>query len=258
MKAVIFSNKGPVREHNEDALFVAGNVISGSSMTSPLVLNVETPGGCYMAIDGMGGYEGGERAARLIAMSFLENADEWNISTKTGREKISAILKLAAHKIANDVAENPALSSMGAALAGIALCSDGVLVFNCGDCRAYRQQGEYLERLSHDHSVVQELCDRGEIDEEAMRTHPLKNKITACVSADQSILDIYFREVPKAQGGQRFFICSDGVWEALSIDELEGCLAGKSIFEAAGVLSMKLIELDDKCRDNISFVIVEA
>ena len=257
MKAMIYSNKGPVREHNEDALFAAGNVISGSSMASPVELNAETPGGCFTVIDGMGGYEGGERAARLITMSFLENAEGWNIFAKTGREKIASVLKRASQKIADDVEKNPSLSSMGAALAGIALCSDGILVFNCGDCRVYRQQGEYLERLSHDHSVVQELCDRGEIDEEAMRTHPLKNKVTACISSDTSFIDIYFREVPKAHVSQRFFICSDGVWEALSLDELESCLAGKSSSEAADTLSKRLFEVGDACRDNVSFLIIE-
>ena len=114
MKAMIYSNKGPVREHNEDALFAAGNVISGSSMASPVELNTEMPGGCFTVIDGMGGYEGGEKAARLIAMSFLEDAEGGDIPAKTGREKIAAVLKRASQKIAEDVAKNQALSSMGA------------------------------------------------------------------------------------------------------------------------------------------------
>lgn len=257
MKAVIYSNKGPVREHNEDALFAAGNIISGSSMLSPGELNVESSGGCFVVIDGMGGYEGGERAARLVALSFLENAEGWNIPMKDGKDKVNRILSSAVRHISETVAGKPDLSSMGAALAGIAFCVDGTLVFNCGDCRVYRQQGEYLERLSHDHSVVQELCDRGEIDEEAMRTHPLKNKVTACVSSDASFIDIYFREVPQAQRSQRFFICSDGVWEALSIDVLEECLAGKTMSGGAEDLSKKLFSLQGKCQDNVSFLIVD-
>ena len=142
-----------------------GNVISGCSMLSPVELSIESSGGCFTAIDGMGGYEGGEKAARLVALSFLENAEGWNIPMKEGKNKINLILKEAVRHISDTAASRPDLSSMGAALAGIALCADGVLVFNCGDCRVYRQQGQYLERLSHDHSVVQELCDRGEIED---------------------------------------------------------------------------------------------
>ncbi len=44
---------------------------------------------------------------------------------------------------------------MGAVLAGIIFCSDVMLSFNSGDCHTYAQQGEYLEKLSHDHSIVQ-------------------------------------------------------------------------------------------------------
>ena len=258
MKAIIYSNKGPVRDHNEDAIFAVGNVISGSSMASPSEISAETSEGCFTAIDGMGGYEGGEKAARLVALSFLEDMEGWNLPMKEGKDKINRILADAVRHISNVVAGKPDLKSMGAALAGVAFCADGVLVFNCGDCRVYRQQGEYLEKLSHDHSVVQELCDRREIDEEAMRTHPRKNTITACVSANLADLDIYFREIPNIQAGQRFFICSDGVWEALPIDELESCLACKSDAEAADTLSKKLLELDSECRDNVSFLIARA
>ncbi len=258
MKAVVYSNKGPVREHNEDAVFAAGNVISAGSMLSPVELNIESSGGCFAVIDGMGGYVGGEKAACLVALSFLENAEGWNISMKEGKDKVNRILEDAVRHISDATAGKPDLSSMGAALAGIALCADGILVFNCGDCRVYRQQGEYLERLSHDHSVVQELCDRGEIDEDAMRTHPVKNKITACVSANPSDLAVYFREVPHAQGEQKFFICSDGVWEALSIDELEGCLAGKDLSHGAEELSRILLTLQGQCQDNVSFLVADA
>ncbi|MBQ9565362.1 MAG: protein phosphatase 2C domain-containing protein, partial [Synergistaceae bacterium] len=200
--AIIYSNKGHVREHNEDAIFAAGNIVSVSSMLNPVELSPETVGGCFVVIDGMGGHEGGEKAALLVTLSFLESAEDWDIPMKEGKDRINQILRDAVRHISDTVAVKPDLFSMGAALAGIALCADGILVFNCGDCRVYRQQGEYLERLSHDHSVVQELCDRGEIDEDAMRTHPVKNKITACVSADPSFLDIYFREIPYAQRGQ--------------------------------------------------------
>lgn len=55
---------------------------------------------------------------------------------------------------------------MGATVAGLVLREKSVLAFNCGDCRAYRFTFGYLEKLTHDHSVVQRLCDEGEITEE--------------------------------------------------------------------------------------------
>ena len=253
MKAVFYSNKGFVREHNEDALFVAGNIISGCSMTEPVEIDTESPDNCFVVIDGMGGYEGGEQAARIVATSFIENFGSWNISTSAAKGKINSILNNAIQKIANVVNDKPELAAMGAALAGMAFCNDGILIFNCGDCRAYRQQGQYLERLSHDHSVVQELFDKGEIEEDDMRTHVRKNTITACVSAKVDDLNIFFRET-SYKGNERFLICSDGVWEAMPIDEIEACLC-ENVLDTANGIVKKLFNLQGECRDNISFVI---
>ena len=255
MKAVFYSNKGFVREHNEDALFVAGNIISGCSMTAPVKIDTESHDNCFVVIDGMGGYEGGEQAARIVATSFIESFGSWNISTSAAKEKINSILNAAVQKIISIVNENPKLSVMGAALAGLVFCNDGILIFNCGDCRVYRQQGQYLERLSHDHSIVQELFDNGEIEEDDMRTHAKKNTITACVSAQVGDLNIYFREIPY-KVNERFLVCSDGVWEAMPIDEIEACLC-EDTSETAENMAKKLLGLQERCNDNISFIIVE-
>ena len=257
MRIVMYSNRGPVREHNEDALFAGGNIVAGSSMAAPCEVEAETACGCLAAIDGMGGYEGGELAARFVAASFLNEVDGWRqASAETGKERILDILQNASRRIAGAVAEKSDLSSMGATLAGLVFCEDAALVFNCGDCRVYRRQGEYLEKLSHDHSVVQDLFDQGEIDEEGMRTHPRKNVVTACVSANPDT-EVFFREVAQVREGERFFLCSDGVWEALPIEELEECLADGSLSDAAEKLAGKLTGVREESRDNVSFLIVE-
>ena len=256
MKVIAYSNRGPTREHNEDALFASGNVISGCSMAAPLEIDIEAQPGCLAVIDGMGGYEGGELAARLAALSFLEDSGGWYVSAMMGRERIERILERAVQLIGQTVAQTPGLASMGAALAGVAFCADAMLAFNCGDCRVYRQQSGYLQRLTHDHSIVQELFDQGEIEEDEMRTHPRKNTVTACVSADPSYLTVAFHEVPYTSGG-RFLICSDGVWEALSIEELEASLKDRTMAEGASALAKGLLDLGGECRDNVSFLLVD-
>ena len=255
MKVIFYSNKGPVREYNEDALFVGDNIISGCSMTAPVEIDTESPDNCFVVIDGMGGYEGGEKAARIVATSFIENSEFANISTSNAKEKINAILNNAVERIINTVNDNPKLGAMGAALAGLVFYAGGILIFNCGDCRVYRQQGQYLEKLSHDHSIVQELFDKGEIEEDAMRTHAKKSTITACVSAESSYLNIYFREISN-KGNERFLVCSDGVWEALPVEDIEECLCEDTL-EMANNLVKKLLGLQEYCKDNISLIIIE-
>ena len=254
MNITFFTNRGGVREHNEDAMFLAGNIISCCSMAAPVTAETESADKCFVVIDGMGGYHGGEKAANIVASSFASDADGWNIPVKATQEKIMHILETASREISEAVKINPQYSSMGAALAGIVFCSDGILAFNCGDCRVYVQNGEYLEKLTHDHSFVQELCDRGEITDDEMRTHPRKNVITACVSQNADDIHVFFRTVPLSQKPRRFLVCSDGVWEALPLEALEKYSAKDSMYEAGSFLTSCLLNLQSECRDNVSFL----
>lgn len=249
MKVTAFTNNGGIRDHNEDAIVLSDRIIAKVSMSLPKEIEIGAEGRCFAVIDGMGGYKGGETAARLTALSFSKNASGWNITAQNAKNRLTRILKLAGQLIARAAQQNTDLASMGAAIAGIVLCSDAVLIFNCGDCRVYRRQGEYLEKLSHDHSLVQELYDRGELDEDGMRHHPQKNVITACVSSREEDTDIFFRTVPIKKVPQQFLICSDGVWEALSIDYIE-----KST--PSGVAN-SLLSLKEKCKDNVSYITIE-
>lgn len=257
MNITFFTNKGNVRDHNEDAVVFAGNSVSCCSMSNPVMINVESSDRYFVVIDGMGGYHGGEKAASIVASSFTSYSGSWDIPVRTAQDKITQILHKSVQIISETAGENPLYSSMGAALAGIVICSDAVLAFNCGDCRVYRQHGEYLEKLTHDHSVVQELCDKGEIEEDDMRTHERKNVITACVSSKIEDLDIFFRVLP-LNAGQRFFVCSDGVWEAMQIDDIERHTTNLSVSEAAESLASFLFTLHENCSDNISFMMIES
>ena len=258
MRIIAYTNQGPSRDHNEDAVFFPGSLMSGNSMNVPSEFNSDAKNGCCVVIDGMGGCNGGEIAARIIAMSFLSGQYGWNISTEKAQEKVSVILANASKRIASIAADKPDLASMGAALAGIAICNDSVVIFNCGDCRVYHLQShQYLDKLSHDHSVVQELHDKGELDDDGMRTHPRKNIITSSVSADAEGMLVDFKKAAKSKAASNFFVCSDGVWEALSVDEIEKCFVDKSYYDGAVMLAEKLTALKEGCKDNISFLIVE-
>ncbi len=258
MKVTAFTNKGGVREHNEDAIAFPDCIMTGISMSSPVEAEVESTGRCFAVIDGMGGYEGGEMAARLVALSFIRNMPAYKVSVQDAKDRITHILTVAGQLISQTVQKDITLASMGAVIAGIVICSDAVLVFNCGDCRVYRQQGEYLEKLSHDHSIVQELYDRGEIEEDDMRIHPKKNVITACVSSKAEDFKLFFRVLPLNSEPQRFLICSDGVWEAIRINDLERCITRPKTLESAQRLAEVLLGFHEDCADNISFMIIES
>ena len=205
----------------------------------------------------MGGYEGGEKAAHIVASAFMEHSEDWNIPTSEAKNKITSIIIEAAKKIISAAKDNPELSHMGAVCAGVVFCNKDILVFNCGDCRVYGQRDDnHFEKLSHDHSLVQELFDRGKIEENDMRTHLRKNIVTACISTNPSYLNIFFLELPYSHEYKRIFICSDGVWEALSVVEIEECLCENSL-ESANNITEKLFAFQERCHDNVSFIIID-
>ena len=250
MKALFYTNKGCVRKANEDALFAGGCTVCGANMTAPSHIEIDAEKEVFCVIDGMGGHLGGATAARITAQAFGAAEDSEN------KIWLESILQKASDEMREAARSAPELADMGATLAGAVIDRDkkSIFTFNLGDCRVYRYQGGYLDKLTHDHSHVQELFDCGEISEEEMRTHPQKNIVTSGVSACEFLTPEFFcREFP-LKDGDKFFACSDGVWEALPIDEIEKSLSRDDILAACSELQRKLLLA--KCNDNVSFVFI--
>jgi serine/threonine protein phosphatase PrpC len=129
------------------------------------------------------------------------------------------------------------------------------LVFAClwaGDSRLYRLRAGRLERMTRDHSFVQELVDRGQLSPDAARSHPWRNRITRAVGVGEKL------ELDAIQGrilaGDVFLLCTDGLTGELEDAEIERVLAGAPPEDAADrLLEMVLAR---GARDNVTIVIV--
>lgn len=250
MRAAFYTNRGPVRHANEDALFIAGCAVCGADMTAPSRIEIDARKEFFCVVDGMGGYAGGAEAARITAQAFGALAGSCDAT------RLMLALQRTAEEMRETARRSPEFGNMGATLAGALIDRDkkSVLTFNVGDCRVYRLRGGFLDKLTHDHSRVQELFDSGEISEEEMRTHPHKNVVTAGIVAnDPSSPAFYCRDFPLVEGDQ-FFACSDGVWEALPIDQIERSLSEEDVMAACVDLQKKLFAAE--CGDNVSFVFI--
>jgi protein phosphatase len=162
------------------------------------------------------------------------------------------LLAEAARRMSAEVLKNPLFAEMGAVVSGVLLREKNALAFNCGDCRTYRFSAEGLQRVTRDHSIVQTLFEAEEIDEDEMRTHPKKNILTSAVSADSQVeLELYVKEL-SLRKGDSFFLCSDGVWEALSSNELAALIAQMPSSGAARELFDALLAAN--CQDDVSFI----
>jgi serine/threonine protein phosphatase PrpC len=253
------SHPGKKRVKNQDGLFINGVARRETTMEHPEegVLESEKCLGFYVVIDGAGGHSAGEVACAAI----LDALPEFSERFQTQRpQNIQHGLEEEFNKIQATMTEKarrgPALRDMAATLAGLWISPEGgAVAFNCGDCRAYRIRGGYLDKMTHDHSIVQQLFDAGTISEEDMRVHPQKNVVTAAVQESGAPAEIYCSEPVKLDGRMRFFLCCDGVWEALVLDKIEECLDAVSISGAAGKLFEAL--MGTQCRDNVSFIVLD-
>jgi protein phosphatase len=248
VRAWAFTDRGGVRERNEDAI-LCGRIVALERMEDPEEagpLGAEFLGA---VADGMGGRPGGAAAARAVLDSLAAAPPPpfW----EEAREAVDLALRLAAEGLARAASEDPGMSGAGAAVAGLWARGDRALAFNCGDCRVYRIRHGYFDLLTKDHSLVYELYSCGEITEEEMAVHPVKHILTSSVQDSPEPPRVFFRDVGLADG-DAFFICSDGVWEAVARDEMERLASQGPPEEAAARMAAALRALG--CRDNTSFL----
>lgn len=241
MNIICYSTRGPCRDINQDGLFINGAAYV--ELEEPRALCFPGPKAMIAVVDGMGGMGGGELATEVILKGLNVFLDQ------TASCHALEIGLLAIQKQVHAAAESH--PAMGAAIAGLWLGRDGNVVFNCGDCRVYRCRSGYLEKLTHDHSIVQELADSGQIDEEEMRLHPRKNILTSAISADDADPRVFCEAVP-TRAGDQFLLCSDGLWECLSLEEMEECMAQPPQLAAS---ALKNLIQEKMARDNVSFII---
>lgn len=232
-RAAARTHAGCVRSLNEDRLLV------------------RTDAGLWAVADGMGGHQAGE-----VAASRLVEALDRLTPDGSGYQRLRALIG-GVEQVNGDLfrAAGEAGGGTSGATVVALLAHDGH--FACvwaGDSRAYRLRDRRLEQVTHDHTVVQSLIDRGEIAETARRTHPKVHMVTRAVGAAAELdLDQRFAEIA---AGDRFLLCSDGLTACVSDAELAEHLAAADPEAAAdGLLELAL---QRGAPDNVSLIVVWA
>lgn len=199
------THPGVVRQENQDALYV-------EQLGERQVLGV--------VCDGMGGARAGNVASALAVETFRDSFhDLWQ-----SRKGLDAAVYLSTSAEQANAAVNrrseteSACYGMGTTM--VALLADGahVTILNEGDSRAYRVNENGIECVTRDHSLVQDLVDRGELTQEEAKTHPNKNLITRALGSEPELNADLFEL--QAQPGEFFLLCSDGLSNLLSDQEI--------------------------------------
>lgn len=197
MKAYLMTDVGAKRASNQDAFCHAR-------------LNSDTE---FMVLcDGMGGHRGGNVASEIAVRAFHQMLSDRlcrPVRSKELKTVLAGIIARVSRLIAQTAAASPEFFGMGSTVVMAVRCGKKVCIAHVGDSRAYLYRDGDLRRLTKDHSLVQEMIDRGEITAEEGATHPHRNVITRTLGyADDSEPEILFSDLRR---NDVFLLCSDGL-----------------------------------------------
>jgi serine/threonine protein phosphatase PrpC len=224
------TNRGMMRERNEDSI-----------LTDPT-------GVLWAVADGMGGYGNGDVASDIVIDCLAKIPDE----AEPGPALVARL------KEANDLVlkrqREPGMGRMGSTVVAMLISRAVAHVAWAGDSRAYLLRGGHMRPLTRDHSVVQEMVDRGELSPDEAESHPESHMVTRAVGGAED-LEVDLVSVPLAVG-DRLLLCSDGLTRCVYEHTVEALLR-----EATGPddACQRLVReaLENGAPDNVSAITVQ-
>ncbi len=222
------TDTGRQRSANEDSLFLRPPV--------------------FVVADGMGGAQAGEVASKVAAESF-----DRELPAAPPERVLSETIEAANRAIHERARTDPELTGMGTTTTAmiVDLGAEEVAIGHVGDSRAYRLRAGRFERLTRDHSLVEEMRRKGQLTDAQAEDHPQRSIITRALGPEPEV-KVDVQTVP-AQAGDVFLVCSDGLTTMLPDDHIARVLGRASSMEAA---VRALVDEANRAggRDNISVI----
>ena len=228
------TNVGLKRKINEDSILAA------------------TERGLWVVADGMGGHEAGEIASTMVTDALRRLPDVRDLDELAGAavealRQVNGELIALARPLGRD-------QTIGTTVVGLAISDAAYRCFWMGDSRAYLLRDGEISRISHDHSLVQNLIDAGMLKPEEAESHANANLITRAVGVSETVeVDIAGGE---AMAGDLFVLASDGLTRVVADDELATEIQRGSLDEVADRLIDMVLERG--APDNVSLIIVRS
>ena len=208
MNSFGITDRGKVRRENQDSF---------------LIERIDEKD-CLIAVlcDGMGGEKAGNIASDLAMKTYVGEIRQKMSISRQKKPDVKAMMVQACH-IANHMIYGYSCfdtdyTGMGTTMVSAVALGDEVYVLNVGDSRAYRITKRKLVQITRDHSLVQDMVDRGEISAEEARTHPRRNVITRALGVDENVPCDIFK--PRLSRGDMLLLCSDGLTNMLEDREI--------------------------------------
>ena len=228
---------GRVRETNQDQFMIAdlrkSIVVHHSSLgyDNQTQRSGATRAKLLVVADGMGGYNGGERASWMAVegvVEYLLTRLHWPITCATSHEQhffrgLKSALEFSQDQIRAAAGMTPGQSKMGTTLTMAWVVWPSVYLVHVGDSRAYLYRKGRLTLLSHDQTLAQALADNGVIDAEAVDSHRFSHVLVSALGCTSNMEPFYGRL--ELLPDDQLMICSDGLTQHLSDDEIVAILS---------------------------------
>lgn len=202
----------------------------------------------WAVADGMGGHSRGDYASQAVVESLLYFSARPSIA--------QSLIELdSCLKKAHEVCRNTFPSErVGSTVAAIHVHKDYCFFIWAGDSRVYRLRDGVMDQMTTDHTVAQQKCARGELSPIMAAIHPSANVLTRAVGVNQRLtIDIRYEQ---AQPGDRYLLCTDGLYNDLERKEIHKFLEQGTPQEAVSELITTSVNRGG--RDNTTAIVLEA
>jgi len=247
LEIVNVSDVGRKRPHNEDSTVA------------------DIRNGLVILADGMGGYKAGEVASALAVMTILQDVIE---GLRHGRANIqnagnglspeAALVKNAIQHANSSIYHlaqtDPQCQGMGTTLVTGLVQNDKISIGNVGDSRLYRFRFGKLQQVTKDHSLIQELVDRGMYTTEEAQAKMPRNLVTRALGLDKVVeVDMLEEQVIP---DDIYLLCSDGLNDMVNDEEIHLTLSKYSANLVQTANSLVQLANSKGGKDNISVILV--
>jgi len=235
------------RNNQEDCIFIDGKILQQDEFKKTHMKKLRGSKHLLAVCDGMGGHSRGEVASRFVC----ERLKDYLRYFRSSGEVPQPLFRDIQDRIEKEVAGNS-----GTTVACVALNDGKSVIMNAGDSRIYKIAKGAIAYISHDHSYVQSMLDRGYLSEDEAYGHPHKNVIEFGLgSIFKDIWSGNERQVyvtkDVLKNDEYYLICSDGVNDVLRDDEIYDLLHAGPFDNVEGFTRC----LKERMKDNFSFIL---
>lgn len=228
------------RSNNEDAIYPLPEQARGGQKL-------------FVVCDGVGGAEKGEVASALACESFESYFDTF-LEGEPGEAFVRKALQYTEARFDGYLEMHPEAVGMATTLAMAYIGNRGVWVAHIGDSRVYHLRAGKILFRTEDHSLVNSLVKLGQLTPEEARRHPQRNVILRAIQGHSCPTEAEVTLLTEVETGDYLFLCTDGVLEHFSDEELADLFSRRS--SAEGIKDAIVEICQGKTRDNFSFYII--